>query len=141
MTPDWLDATVHEAGEFLRFVLLWAGVAPATAPLRTVAAVATGSPVDFWLGPVGAAVAATALYWFRGGVSWRLVGRAWLVGVAVPVLSVTGLVFFPLGARSGLGGGVAALCWWLLSVGVGVALTSPTLWRAFRERVLLRPRS
>jgi hypothetical protein len=139
MAPDWPDAIVREVGEFLRFVLLWAGVAPATAPLRTVAAVATGSRIDLWLGPVGAAVVATALYWLRGGVSWRLVGRAWLVGVVVSVLSTVGAVLLPL--DSGLAAGAAVFCWWLLSVGVGVGLTSPTLWRAFRTRVLLRQRS
>ena len=128
-------------GEFVRFVLLWFGLGSAAAPARTVVRVTTGSRPGLWLGPVVAAVAATGAYWAAGRVSWRLVGRAWLVGIAVAVLSVVGSVLFELDDGSGIVAGAILGGWWLASVVVGIGLTSPTLWSVVRDRVLLRPRS
>ncbi|WP_152039415.1 hypothetical protein [Salinigranum salinum] len=141
MAPDWLDPVAREVGEFLRFVLLWAGLGPAVVPLQTVVGTLTGGQAPRWLVPVGAAVAATAVYWVAGRVSWRLVGRVWVVGIAVAVLSAVGFVFLSLDAGTGLVTGAVVLGWWLLSLGLAVVLTSPTAWRRARDRVLVRPRS
>jgi hypothetical protein len=141
MTADPLDRLAGAVGEFVRFVLLWAGLGSVTSPLRPVLSAATGQRLPSWLGPVAAAVLTSVVYWSAGRLSWRLVGRAWLCGVVVAVGSVVGFVFLPLDDGAVLVSVAAATGWWLLSVGVGVALTSPTLWRAFRARVLLRPRS
>ncbi|WP_380680241.1 hypothetical protein [Salinigranum sp. GCM10025319] len=141
MSDDLSDRLVREAGEFVRFSLLWFGLGSAAAPARTVVRVTTGSRPGLWLGPVVAAVAATAVYWAAGRISWRLVGRAWLVGIAVAVLSIVGVVLFDPGDGSGIVAGAVIGGWWLASVAVGVGLTSPTVWRVVRDRVLLRPRS
>jgi len=141
MSGDRLDALGRETGAFVRFVLLWFGVDSAVAPARTVVRVATGIRPGFWLVPVAAAVVTTAVYWSVDRLSWRLVGRAWVLGIVVSVLSVVGFALLSLDDGSGLVAAVTVGSWWALSVAVGLGLTSPTVWRAFRDRVLLRPRS
>jgi hypothetical protein len=139
MTADSLDRLAGAVGEFVRFVLLWAGLGSVTSPLRPVLSAATGQRLPLWVGPVAAAVLTSAVSWSAGRLSRRLVGRAWLCGVAVTVGSAVGFLFFPLDDGAGFFSIAAATGWWLLSV--GVALTSPTLWRAFRDRILRQPRS
>mgnify|MGYP006287509465 FL=1 len=112
-----------------------------TGPLRPIVSAATSERLPWWTASVATAVLATAVYWSVGRLSWRLVGRAWLIGIVVSVISVVGFVLFPLDESSRLATVVLVFCWWLVAVGVGVGLTSPTLWRSFRDRVLLRPRS
>jgi hypothetical protein len=141
MTADRLDWLVREVGEFVRFVLVWAGLGSVTSPLRPVLSAATGQRLPLWLGPVAAAVLTSAVYWSVDRLSWRLVGRAWLLGIVVTVGAVVGFVLFPLHDDPGLVPIAAATGWWLAAVGVGIGLTSPTLWRAFRDRALLRSRS
>ena len=143
MSGDRLDTLGRETGAFVRFVLLWFGLGSAVAPVGTVVRVATGSRPEFWLVPVVAAVVTTAVYWSVDRLSWRLVGRAWILGIVVSVLSVVGFALLSLDDGSGPGLVAAATVgsWWACSVAVGLGLTSPTAWRAFRDRVLLRPRS
>jgi hypothetical protein len=74
-------------------------------------------------------------------VSWWLVGRAWLLWIAVTILSVVGAALFSLANGSGLVAGTAVVGWWLASVAIGIGLTSSTVWSVVRDRVLLRPRS
>jgi hypothetical protein len=141
MSGDRLDALGRETDAFVRFVLLWFGLGSAVAPAGTVVRVATGSRPELWLSPVVAAVVTTAVYWSVDRLSWRLVGRAWVLGIVVSVLSVVGFALLSLDDGPGLVAAVTVGSWWACSVAVGLGLTSPTLWRAFRERVLLRPRS
>jgi hypothetical protein len=141
MSGDRLGALGRETGAFVRFVLLWFGLGSAVAPVGTVVRVATGSPPEAWLSPVAAAAVTTAIYWSVDRLSWRLVGRAWVLGIVVSVLSVVGFALVSLDGGSGLVAAVTVGSWWALSVAIGLGLTSPTVWRAFRDRVLLRPRS
>jgi hypothetical protein len=141
MTASRLDWLARGVGDFLRFVLLWVALGSVTGPLRTIISAATSERLPWWTASVTTAVLATAVYWSVGRLSWRLVGRAWLCGIVVSVISVVGFVLFPLDESSSFATVVLVFCWWLVGVGVGVGLTSPTLWRPFRDRVLLRPRS
>ncbi|WP_318567929.1 hypothetical protein [Salinigranum marinum] len=141
MSGDRLDALGRETGAFVRFVLLWFGLDSAVAPVRTVVRVATGSRPEFWLVPVVAAVVTTAVYWSVDRLSWRLVGRAWALSIVVSVLSVVGFALVSLDDGSGLVAAATVGSWWAFSVAVGLGLTSPAVWRAFRDRLLLRPRS
>jgi hypothetical protein len=141
MSDDLPDRLVREAGAFVRFVLLWFGLGSAATPARTVVRVTAGIRPGLWLGPVVAAVAATAVYWIMERITWRLVGRAWLLGIVVTVLSITGFVLLELDDGSGIVADATVLGWWLASVTVGIGLTSPTVWSLVRDRVLPRPRS
>jgi hypothetical protein len=141
MTDSRLDWLAREVGDFLRFVLLWFGLNSVTGPLRPIISAATSERLPWWTASVATAVLATAVYWSVGRLSWRLVGRAWLIGIVVSVISVVGFVLFALDESSSLATVVLVFCWWLAAIGAGVALTSPPLWRTFRDRVLLRPRS
>ncbi|WP_142861018.1 hypothetical protein [Salinigranum halophilum] len=141
MTASRLDWLARGVGDFLRFVLLWVALGSVTGPLRTIISAATSERLPWWTASVTTAVLATAVYWSVGRLSWRLVGRAWLCGIVVSVISVVGFVLFPFDESSSFATVVLVFCWWLVGVGVGVGLTSPTLWRSFRDRVLLRPRS
>lgn len=111
MTASRLGRLAREAGEFLRFVLLWFGLGSVTAPLPTIVAAGTAQRSPLWLGPVVAAVLTVAVYWSVDRLSWRLVGRAWVLGIVVSVLSIVGFALFSPDGLSGLGAAVLLSCW------------------------------
>lgn len=124
-----------EAGELLHAVLLWFLLNSAFTPVSVVVS-ALPIPLErhLWYAPVLSVVGVAVFRYYDP--SWDLL-RAFVVGVATTVTFVTLYVFSGLGRVVAAGGSWPAFgavtAFWIVALGVGVALAHPRTWRRLRE--------
>ena len=123
-----------EVGEFLRVAVLWFLLSPAFAPVNVVVS-ALPFPLErrFWHAAVLSAVGVGVVRYYDP--SWELV-RGLVVGVATTATFLSLYAFSGLGRVVAEGGtwraSVAVAAFWLVGLGVGVALAHPRTWRRVR---------
>ncbi|MFC7205016.1 hypothetical protein ACFQJC_15975 [Haloferax namakaokahaiae] len=123
-----LESAVRQVGDFVVIALFFFGLLPIFAPLDLLLP-ALGYHPPVRLQYVVAGAVGALLLWLRP-LRLRLVVRVWIVGLTMSVLATTLFIFFDL-----RGDPLGILAVWGVSVGLGLALAYPPLWKAAEARL------